>query len=410
VTNTRRLPVFAAGLASLAVSLAAQNVPRRPPLNGADTNQAAAYYSYGLSMLQQDPQKAADAFYWASRIDPSWAQPLYAGRIAFLVGADDQFVIGYMDGKRSYTRSKEARRIDSLELRARMLDPFMNRELDKDLLLRYVRALYDEAQKSDGGTDDRAQTLQFQYYVERYWRTDAPPGMKAELAVSERRYPDALEAYREALRDDRDHQAEIHEARARVFYLMGNSDSARAEMTQAIARLREKDTKDFVWLYESKAVLEHFIGLTYERQNQIDPAREAYGRALQEDLSYYPAHMRLGTIALSAGDTAAALSEMDLAAQINNDEPVLQATYGTILAQAGRLPEAQQHLHRAVELDPFYANSYYVLGRVDEFAGKSTDAAGDYRAYLGHARAQDPRVAEVQRRLAGLTGAAAPNQ
>jgi hypothetical protein len=230
VTRTRRLPVLVAGLVSFGLSLTAQNVPRRPDINGADTNQAAAYYSYGLSMLEQDPRKAQDAFYWAARIDPNWAKPLYAQRIAFLVGADDQFVIGYMDGKRSFTRSKEAQRIDSLELRARMLDPFMERELDKDLMLRYVRALYDEAQKADGGTDDRAQTLR---------------------------------------------------------------------------------------------------------------------------------------------------------------------------------PEAQQHLHRAVELDPYFANPYYVLGRVDEFAGKPADAAGDYRAHLGHARAQDPRIAEVQRRLAELTGAAA---
>lgn len=408
MTRTILLPVLASGL--LAVSLAGQNIPKRPPLNGADTNQAAAYYQYGLSMLQQDPRKAADAFYWASRIDPTWAQPLYAGRIAFLMGADDQFVIGYMDGKRSYTRSKDARRIDSLELRARMIDPFMERDLDKDLQLRWLRALYDDAQKSDGGTDDRAETLRFQYFVERYWRTDAAPSQKAMLAVSERRFPDALNLYREALSQDRDHQAEIHEARARIFYLMGNGDSARAEMGLAIAKLREKDAKDFVWLYESKAVLEHFIGLTYERQNQIGPAREAYGRALQEDLSYFPAHMRLGSIALSAGDTATALSEMDLAAQIKDDDPGLQATYGTVLAQAGHIPEAEQHLHRAVELDPYYANSYYVLGRVDEFSGKAADAVGDYRAYLGHTRAQDPRIADVQRRLAGLSTAAGPNR
>ena len=256
MTRTVAAPILAAaGLLRLSLSLAAQNVPARPPLHGADTNQAAAYYQYGLSMLAQDPFKAADAFYWAARIDPSWAQPLYAGRIAYLMGADDRVVIGYMDGNRSFTRSKDARRIDSLELRARMLDPFMPRDPDKDL-------------------------------------------------------------------------------------------------------------------------------------------------------SYYPAHMRLGTIALSTGDTATALSEMDLAAQINNDEPVLQATYGTILAQSGHIPEAQQHLHRAVELDPFYANSYYVLGRVDEFTGKSSEAAGDYRAYLGHTRAQDPRIADVQRRLAALTGTA----
>ena len=408
MTRTILLPMLATGL--LSASLAGQNIPKRPPLNGADTNQAAAYCQYGLSMLQQDPRKAADAFYWAARIDPTWAQPLYARRIAFLIGADDPFVIGYMQGKRSYTHSKDALRIDSLELRARMLDPFMEGDLDKELVLRYVRALYDEVLKSDGGTADGAETLRLQYFVERYWRTDAPPGQKAILAVSERRYPDALDAYREALSQDRDHQGEIHEARARIFYLMGNADSARAEMEQAIARFRENDAKDFVWLYESKAVLEHFIGLTYERQNQIGPAREAYGRALQEDLSYFPAHMRLGSIALSAGDTATALSEMDLAAQIKDDDPGLQATYGTVLAQAGHIPEAEQHLHHAVELDPYYANPYYVLGRVDEFAGKAADAVGDYRAYFGHTRAEDPRVADVQRRLAGLSTAAGPNR
>src|SRR5258707_267533 len=83
-------------------------------------------------------------------------------------------------------------------------------------------SLSDEAQRSDGGADDCAETLRLQYYVERYWRTDAPHGMKAQLAIGEHRYPDALDAYREALRSDHDHQAEIHEARARVFYLIGN--------------------------------------------------------------------------------------------------------------------------------------------------------------------------------------------
>ena len=95
VTRTAAAPILAsAGLLTLSLSLAAQNVPARPPLDGADTNHAAAYYQYGLSVLAQDPFKAADAFYWASRIDPTWAQPLYAGRIAYLMGADDHFVIG----------------------------------------------------------------------------------------------------------------------------------------------------------------------------------------------------------------------------------------------------------------------------------------------------------------------------
>jgi hypothetical protein len=59
---------------------------------------------------------------------------------------------------------------------------------------------------------------------------------------------------------------------------------------------------------------------------------------------------------------------------------------------------------------PKAADAFYVLGRVDEFAGKAADAVGDYRAYLGHTRAQDPRIADVQRRLAGLSTAAGPNR
>src|SRR5262249_2341785 len=125
-------PFVALCFAVLAVaSLSAQSVPKRPSLGGGDTNSAYAYYQYGMSNLNT-PRKAADAFYWAGQIDPTWAQAPYARRIALLLAADDPFVIGYMDGVRSFTHSKQGTRIDSLELRARMLNPFLNRELDKE--------------------------------------------------------------------------------------------------------------------------------------------------------------------------------------------------------------------------------------------------------------------------------------
>src|SRR5438552_18521227 len=106
-------------------------VPKRPNLEeGADTNFAPAYYEFGMRKIERDPQKAADAFYWATRLDPAWAQPVYARRIALLM-ADPRLLVGYMRGNRRFLESKEARRIDSLELRALTLDPFLNRDLDK---------------------------------------------------------------------------------------------------------------------------------------------------------------------------------------------------------------------------------------------------------------------------------------
>src|SRR5437867_224215 len=84
-------------------ALPAQNVPQRPSLDaGTDTNSAFDYYQYGMRNLTRFPQRAADAFYWASQLDPTWAQPLYARRIALLLSANDPFVIGYMEGGRHF--------------------------------------------------------------------------------------------------------------------------------------------------------------------------------------------------------------------------------------------------------------------------------------------------------------------
>jgi len=181
-------------------------------------------------------------------------------------------------------------------------------------------------------------------------------------------------------------------------------------MKLAVNALREKDLKDFVYFYESKAVLEHSIGLIDERQTRLAPAREAYGRALQEDLNYYPAHVRLGMLALARNDTVTALRELDLAAQIRGDDPWVQTTYGVTLAQTGHLADAEAHLRKAVELEPLYAAPYYVLGRVAEMAGRAPDAIAHYRAYLAHARAKDSRVAEVQRRLKNLAAPLGANR
>lgn len=380
-------------------ALPAQDAPKRPSLAiDADTNSAQEYYAYAMANLTKYPERAADGFFWASQLDPTWAQPLYGRRVALLLISAEPFFIGYMDGERAFTHSHDALRIDSLELHARMLDPFFEREFEKDLVMRYLEAQYDFVNATSTGAAGQT----FHYYAEQYLRTNASPYMRAILAVSDHRLNQALRMYRDALSQGHRAGAEIHMARGEVFYFLTKDDRARVEMQQGLDSLRGRDARDIVHLYESMSVFHHGIGLIWERAGLVDQAREAYARALQEDPHYYPAHLRLGLLALAEGDTTTALSELDLAAQIKEDEPLVQTTYGAVLVEVGHLADADRHLHRAVELAPFYAAPYYALGRVAQLSHRLADAVQHYRAYLARAAAQEPRAAEVRQRLADL--------
>src|SRR2546429_6738446 len=87
------------------------------------------------------------------------------------------------------------------------------------------------------------------------------------MAMSEGRVPDALELYRKAIPQERDDEAWIHVERARAFHMLGNEDSTRAELAQGLEKLRKRDQKAFVFVYESKALLEHCIGLTRSEEH-----------------------------------------------------------------------------------------------------------------------------------------------
>ncbi|HEY2804639.1 MAG TPA: hypothetical protein VGI92_02155, partial [Gemmatimonadales bacterium] len=69
-----------------AAPLGAQRPPRRPRLAaGADTNDAVAYFQFGLDKVENDPSGGEAAFYWAARLDPMSPQSQYALYIARLL-------------------------------------------------------------------------------------------------------------------------------------------------------------------------------------------------------------------------------------------------------------------------------------------------------------------------------------
>lgn len=386
---------FAFGSTQVATAQKNRKEPSRPHLPaGVDTNSAQVYYDYGLEKLDRDPEEAADAFYWSMRLDPVSADAYYARRCALLLSDRYRFQ-RYIEGDRRTVQSDEIKRIDSLYLYSLTINPFLYRKLDLRLFRSYISQLVD-----DYARRNNVSANEVQYEVDREM-SQGPASMRAWQAYSEGRFDDALRYYAEAIQHERD-KTVYRTDRGRLFFQLNQADSALAELTQALDDMRKSDKKDLVYVYESKALMEHSIGLVQQRLGNVAAAKEAFGRALQEDLSYFPAHIQLGYMALEAKDTTTALSEMDLAVQIRGDDPSLRYIYGYALELSGKHKEAEEQLRRSIDLDPVFASPYLALGHALDGQGKPNDALPQYQAFLARASQMDPRRAEAQGRITAL--------
>lgn len=382
-------------IAQLASGQKGKNEPRRPKLPaGVDTNNAQVYYEIGLEELERDPDKSADAFYWATRINPMLADAYYGRRCAMLLSDRWRFQKYYEDDRRTL-QSDDVKRIDSLYYYSLTINPFLYRKLDLRLFNHYVSNIAEDIARRENVSQNEVQ-----FEIQK-WLSQGPPSMRAWQAYGEGRFSDALGLYADAIGRAR-RKAPYRTDRGRLFFQINQPDSALVELSQALEELRKTDKKDLVYVYESKALLEHSMGLVYQRLGNTAAAKEAFGRALQEDLSYFPAHVQLGYLALDAKDTTTALSEMDLAVQIRGDDPALRFIYGYSLAVSGKLKDAESQLRKAIEIDPVYAAPYNALGQVLDQQGRGVDALAQYRTFLALASQSDLRRKEAEDRVREL--------
>ncbi|HMS03251.1 MAG TPA: tetratricopeptide repeat protein, partial [Gemmatimonadaceae bacterium] len=198
--------------------------------------------------------------------------------------------------------------------------------------------------------------------------------------------------------------------KARVYYMQGLVKPALDELVLALDALRkhDDDTKDKVIFYDSKAIAEHGIGMLHLMLGQPDSARSAFGRAMAEDLSYFAAHVELGRLALSEGDSTTATAELGLAAELATDEPWVQYLYGSTLVATGNHADAIAPLRKAIALEPFYAAPHHALAQALQRAGDVAGAKASYGEFLRLASRSDPHRAPAAQALAALEGAPRP--
>lgn len=376
--------------------------PSRPLLEaGSDTNDARSYYGYGMMTVYDKPSEAVRGFYWASRINPSSAEVLYSLQCASLLAMSNEDMAGYYDFF-AKKRKPQYLALDTLLLRAYSINPFLYPSFEHTMLRRQIEA---QIISQNPGINRAIMNDRIMSFMNNVRFT-------AQVAYADGRMPEALADYAKDLtyrgwskKTRALMTGDIHSIRARIFYVLGNLDSARAEMTAAVSAMRERDTTETVILYRSKAMYEQSLGMVFERQSQIDSARDAYGQALQEDLAYFPAHARLAQLALAKGDTTTALTELDLVVQLQPNDVVARYEYAVALVGTGHDAAAAAQLKRAIAADPYFAAPHLLLARIADVEKYAQDAIGEYQQYVAFAPRSDPNLPFVKGRLSALATA-----
>ncbi|MFN8581328.1 MAG: hypothetical protein U0163_10175 [Gemmatimonadaceae bacterium] len=378
----------------------AQKVPPRPRASAiADSNDARAFLNYGNDVFERDANAASNAFYWAARLDPTLGEAFYGYRAAEIMrmpGLRREYFTG-----NDNNRSKDMLRLDSVYLRAVIASPFLYRRLDKPMFTLWWHEAIERDLRQNGVNMNDVSAGEISHYIDRAMQM-ADQATRAWTAYSDGDFDLALKRYADVIKASKE-KAGYRIARGRIFGMRREVDSAVSEFTQAIQELKTRDAKKVVILYDSKAVLEHSIAVLLEGSSDNKGAREAYGRALQEDLSYWPAHLRLGLLALSEKDTSAALAELDLAAQVAPNEPWVREMYGVTLSSVGRKDDALVQLRKAAELEPYWAPPFAAIGRLLEKENPSA-AIEAYQRFLNLSSRSAPMRREIEERVAGLKG------
>lgn len=350
--------------------------PVRPRLEaGADTNDARAYNDWAHARSTPD-KKRFDGFYWAMRLDPDathyWlnmSQSIYNAK-----GWDWQRE--RINGADFVVKSRESRLIDSLETMAYYRDPFTNLFAKSCVLDRDAFEYY---------KDDPFWSAW--YYHVRGCYTQAAEGWSRYLAKN----PGALGVRLDLVR---------------AYVWTRQYGNALREIDVTLDSLRARDAKRTYRFYISREMLETMRGDIYEAQEDYFNAKKAYGKALEENLTYWPAHVRLARAAIRQNELPEALQEFEQAAQLAPDEAIVHFEYGGALLRADRNADAEREYRRTLELEPHFALAHLNLAMAVDRQGRKDDALLEYRAYAARApRRQARQLLIAQQRIAALGGA-----
>ncbi len=158
--------------------------------------------------------------------------------------------------------------------------------------------------------------------------------------------------------------------------LIGAFERAFAADTQGwIAALQELTT-----LHPDSPRAWLFLGNAYGNENNSADARAAYGKAIELDPSFVPAHINLGNNLLTQEPKDFAMAETHFmhAVEITPNEPNPHDLLGDVHRAQNNLEAAYDDYTMAAELAPDLGSAFQQRGHVNSFLGNYDEARADY--------------------------------
>ncbi len=370
-----RLRLLMRALVCLLVLLApaaigAQADPPRPGLPaGSDGNDWELYFDRGVLLFQKSPMDAAPYFHWASRIDPSRAEPYFARWANYLFRADNEEVYDYIRGEESLWRKPAFLAADSLRVRAFMRNPFVHRALEV--------LVYDRLPGEFSASRDT-----------RAW-----------LAYTEGKFSQALGLAARSVERGGPRALGSRYDRALIAVAAGEMTLALTDLRTLVDELRKLDEKQMVRFYASKEQLLYMIGLLHNQLGDRVAARAAFGEALVEDAAFAYGYAGLAAMSRVGRQHAQAATEYAQAIELAPDDGHLRLLQAQTLFDLQRYEPAAIELERAIALEPWYAAPQYLMGRVRERQGREADAIRHYERFVALASQKDPIAKNMRFRL-----------
>lgn len=326
----------------------------------ADPNDPLTYYRLGDSVRRTLPGLADRAYYWAARLDPTFADAYFARwtllRREFLRrempdGSIRQIFL---------VQPNAVAMTDSLLAHALAYSPFLEGTLDVPYGVRNMSE----------------------------WRASRDPLMAGMRAYGRREFRKAATEWAKALRDQPTLSI-LHITRAYAWVRLNEPDSAIDDLAQFARRMETLALDSTVAPYSSKEFVYYAIGMLHASRQRYPEARAAFEQSLLENLGFYMAHLRLSGTLMMLQDTTGALNELETAILIRPDDPLVLEYEGSVLVGAGRVVEGERRLRAALSADSDYALPHVFLGLAAEARNDTTKAKTEYSEYLARA----PRTA-----------------
>ena len=199
---------------------------------------------------------------------------------------------------------------------------------------------------------------------------------RANSAVRDRRFPDALPVLQDVLRED--------PKNAFATLVLGSAYMGMEQYTRAVQQYQR-----YLQLVPTSAYAHQWIAICHIRLGQQDEALKEADAALAIDPRFSDARVLRAGILASRGQYDQAIAELQQAVTLDPAKPMIRLDLAKVLDEAGRADDAQREFETILKTQPDYAPAMTGLAALFAKRGRYDDAEKLLRRSLTLAPAQD---------------------